>query len=231
MVRSKAALLALVLMSACGKQEARKQPPAPSPIESLRNELLKLQAEISAIVSSDYSSCGGALSSAAQKICQIAQAATVEVRTEMRGALSDLASQLESRIDSSGKDVDALAGSWKQIYGVPFPDVSGAPTPTEADCLANNATASLIKCMQVQQSAIDALQSAVTVLSDAVTGAMTVVEVGTGNVDAGPLYEQLVRLSDKSRINAYTDGLGPIITVGSNPIDPTTASSSVVITT
>ncbi len=224
--------LAISVLVSCGQQEADdKGTQSRDPLENIKEQLLRLQAEISGIVKSDYATCGGALSTAAQRICQIAQAATVEARVEMRGALQDLASQLESRIDAAGSDISALASSWKTIYGVDFPLVSGAPTPSEADCLAMNSNASLLECIKVTQSAIDALQASVAVLSNTVTGAMSVVEVGSENIDAGPVYEQLVRLGDKTRINAYTDGLGPALGVSSNPIDPTNGSPNVVITT
>lgn len=216
-----------------------------SPYDNLRNQLIQLQSELAAIVASDYASCSGSLSAAAQNICKIAQAATVESQVEMRGELNQLATELESRIlagsyddeeirdrvDTLETNFNTLSGAWERIYGDVFPNTSPAgPTPTESDCRTAAANASVMECLVVQGDAIATLQSAVSVLSGAVNGTMSIVEVGSENVLAGPVYEQMVRLGDKSKINAYTDGLSAPLTVGNNPIDPTNGSPNVVIT-
>lgn len=216
-----------------------------SPYDELRDQLIQLQGELAAIVASDYATCSGSLSAAAQNICKIAQAATVEGNVEMRGELNQLAVELESRIRAASYDdadmrtridtletnFNTLAGAWERIYGDVFPNTSpSGPTPSETECRTAAANASVMECLVVQGTAIQTLQTAVSVLTGAVTGTMSIVEIGSENVLAGPVYEQVVRLGDKSKVNAYTDGLGTPLTVGSNPIDPTNGSPNVVIT-
>jgi hypothetical protein len=201
-----------------------------APDVDLRKKLFELQSEIQSLISSDYATCGGSLSAAAQNICKIAQAATVEVRVELRGAISSLASQLESRINNSASDFSQISAAWKQVYGSDFPSTTSPGTPTLSDCQNNTGNASILGCISKYSTDIQSIQTTISALSNAVTGAMTTVEIGSENVGAGPLYEQLVRLGDKLRINAYTDGLGTAFTIGSNPINATNASSTVTVT-
>jgi len=212
------------------KQDDRT--PHERPQENIKKQLLELQGQLQSLATSDWASCnGGSLSAAAKSICGIAKAATEETRVEMRGAIKDLASQLDSQITDTQTDFATLSTVWKRLYGVDFPLVTGAIVPTIADCKVFNSTASTFECVKVQGAAIETLQTTVAVLGGTVSGAMTAIQIGSENLASGPLYEEVVRLGDLSRINAYTDGLGASITVGSNPINATNGSSTVTITT
>jgi hypothetical protein len=190
---------------------------------------LELQGELLALVESDYATCSVSLSQAAQNICKIAQAATVEARAEMAGALSDLASRLESKIRDTQVDVAELSTVWKRIYGVDFPLTVGAAVPTEAECAAFTGNASVMECVKVQGSAIDALQSAVDDLTDTVSGTMLPIAIGEENISAGPVYENVLRYGDETRINAYADGLHEGINLGGNPLTATNGSPTLTI--
>jgi hypothetical protein len=227
----------VLLISSCGsnveKQNMRSKKEQPrDPLENIKKQLLELQSQLESIVQSDWADCnGGSLSDVAKSMCKIAQAATEETRVEMRGAIQDLASQLESQIDDMQTDFATMSSVWKKLYGVDFPLTTGAAVPTLADCTAFSSTASTFECVKVQGAAITALQATVAVLNGVVGGAMTPVRIGSENLAAGPLYEEVVRLGDLSRINAYTDGLSSSIIVGTNPINATNGSSTVTITT
>lgn len=101
-------LLSVMLITACGSDDHttnRRTNPAPeSELDDIRKQLLQLQEELASIATSDYANCDGALSTVAQNICKIAQAATVEVRVEMQGAITELANQLESKIADAQTD-------------------------------------------------------------------------------------------------------------------------------
>ncbi len=225
------ALIAVALLAGCGDEHHEDHRTKPDPVEELRKQMLQLQAELQSIVESDYATCGGALSPAAQNICKIAQAATIEVRVEMRGAIADMASQLESKINNGAADFTQMAAAWKQIYGSDFPSTSSPGVPTLSDCETNTGNASILGCISEFADDIDTLNSAISVLTGTVNGAMTTVEIGTENISAGPFYEQLLRLGDKLRINAYTDGLATAFTTPNNPIAASSGSATVTITT
>lgn len=228
-------LLSVMLITACGSDDHttnRRTNPAPeSELDDIRKQLLQLQEELASIATSDYANCDGALSTVAQNVCKIAQAATVEVRVEMQGAITELANQLESKIADAQTDFHSFSALWIQMYGVDFPLTMGAPTPTAADCIANNANASLVQCMIVQGNAISAIESSISVLTGVVNGAMLAVYVGKENISAGPVYEALLRLGDQTSINAFTNGLGSAYVVGNNPIQASNGSATVTVTT
>ncbi len=229
-------ILPLLLITACGSEEridkrTHNHGPTQTELDDIKKQLLQLQQELASIAASDYANCDGALSTVAQNICKIAQAATVEVRVEMQGAITELANQLESKILDAQADFHTMSTSWKQMYGVDFPDTTGAPVPSAADCIANNANASLVQCMIVQGNAISALENSLSVLTGVVAGAMVAVQVGVENDLAGPVYETLLRLGDQSRINAYTNGMGPIYGVPGNPLQVSNGSATITVTT
>ncbi len=193
--------------------------------EELENSLRYLQGQINSLIESDFATCNsvGINDTLATKICQIAQAATVEDITELKSNLALFSSSLNEKLQDTQNDFAVLEAQWKKIFGVSFPGTTGGATPTLSDCLNNNATASLIECMKISASAINNLATTV-------AKTMLVVEIGTENLLAGPTYEQILRLSDKTRINAYMDGLGSLITTNDpNPIDTTNTSSTIVI--
>jgi len=228
-------LMSLILFVGCGATEPERRTyraDPKDPNEEIKKKLLELQGQLQSLIQSDWADCnGGSLSDAAKSICKIAKAATEETRVEMRGAIQDLATQLESQIDDTQTDFATMSGVWKKLYGVDFPLTTGAAVPTLADCTAFNSTASTFECVKVQGAAIQSLQTTVAVLSGTISGSMTSIRIGTENLAAGPLYEEVVRLADFSRINAYTDGLSASIAMGANPIAATNGSSTVTITT
>jgi hypothetical protein len=201
-------------------------------LSELEQRLLALQDQLGLLAESDFKSCDPLLDDTVESICKIAQASSIEAQTKTRSELVSLVSQLESKLTDSQRDVASLATAWIKIYGVDFPETSGAPTPSEADCLGFGASASLIECVKVMQSAIDALQVTVAALSSSITGYMSVVEIGSENISAGPVYEQILRMSGgNGRINAFVDGKSPPYVLGSNPLNATNGSSSVTATT
>ena len=223
-------ILCLLLLLSCGIDQAENQRNMPPPISDLKSQILALQAELSSIAATDYASCGGALSTAVQNICKIAQAAMIEGNIATYQAMNDLTVQLESKIKNSASDFTAMSASWKQIYGSDFPSVTAPSAPTLSECQTNTGNASILGCISKFSTDIQTIQSQISVLTGSITGTMTSVEVGKENILAGPYYEQLARLSDKSKINAYTDGTGPTFTVGNNPINASNGSNTVTIT-
>ncbi|MEM4379136.1 MAG: hypothetical protein QXL01_00415 [Thermoplasmatales archaeon] len=69
------------------------------------------------------------------------------------------------------------------------------------------------------------------VLKALVNAGMTDVVIAAEVLSAGPLYETLLRRSDKGRINAYVEAYGQQISLGDNPATATNGSSVVTIQT
>ncbi len=222
-------VIAVFLLASCGSSVDKENHRSDPQVE-MRQQIMELQQELLSIVDSDYATCSSSLSQAVQNICKIAQAATVEARAEMQGALADLASRLESKIQDTQVDVDALSGMWTRIYGVDFPATTGAATPTEAECSSWTGNASVVECVKVQGTALDNLQNAVDDLTNTVSGTTLPVAIGEENISAGPVYENVIRWGDQSRINAYADGLHEGLTLGGNPLTATNGSPTLTIT-
>lgn len=239
-------VLAALLLAGCGSSErVEVGNNNRDPLLDIKEKLFALQSELATLTASNWATCSGAVSGAAQNVCKIAQAATEEAKVAMQGAISDLASQIQSRIKDGETDFKTMSGIWNKLYGVDFPETTGAILPTEAECRTFSGNASTFSCIQVQGAAINTLNtsvstinttigtinSTISVLTGTVNGAMLPVTIGNENLGAGPFYEQVVRLGDESRINGYVDGLGSAIGVGTNPIGTTSGSSTVTVTT
>ena len=164
-------VVAALLLAGCGSSErvVYVENPKPDPTLEIKEKLLALQGELSSLIANDWTTCSGNdLSTAAKNVCKIAQAATGEAKAAMEGAIADLASQIQSRINDGAADFKTMSSIWNKLYGVDFPETTGASLPTEAECKNFNGNASTFSCIQVQGSKIDTLNNSVNTINSSV---------------------------------------------------------------
>lgn len=226
-------MLYLLLIVACSKsdQEDKRERPNSSDkkIEELRKQLLKLQGTTDALaglISSDYSTCpasGDTADALIRKICQVAQASTVESRVLMKGEMSTLVNVVQSKLDATGDQLGDLQTSHEEA----LIDLAAI----EADILDLQADVTALEAdMTTAEAAIVALEASVASISGTLTGTMNAYDIGVENVSSGPTYETVLRRGDKTRINAFIDSYSTWLALANNPADPTTSSVTVTIT-
>jgi hypothetical protein len=220
-------VLSLVILQCGDAGTQEKLPVATSQnvdsYQEIKSAILTLRGQISGLLQSDFATCSAAIVDPLVKnICEIAQASTNEAMNEQKGELSAALKSMLSSLTGTQDDVKVFEAQWVKLYGVPFPKTTGAAVPTMSDCENNTAAASVIECMKVNAATIGALAAIV-------NDVMLAVDVGTENLLAGPNYETLMRLATKSRINAFVDGLGSVLTVGADPLTSTNLSATVDI--
>lgn len=245
-------LIALAaLVSSCGYQENFKEtPPAEnatdSEIERLKKQVFELQgtaAMVNSVVMSDYATCktiptdGGQTNDALiRKICEVSQAATVEARIEMKGQLSQFSTSLSAQIDQVQDMLSGLANAADvtqiktDLYGT---GTSCGTATAGSICVRVTTLETNIATLQSQmtsaQAAITALQNQLAQLSVTVAGAMVDITLGNENLSAGPLYETVLRKSDRSRINGYIEATDAPVTLINNPMTATNGSPTVTV--
>lgn len=233
----KLALGVLLCTVGCGQQDKGEQNTPTSPdsnkLQELEQGFLGLQGQLQALVQSDFATCSGTNvpnNSLIQTVCQIAQGATNETRVELKDSINTLSNVLNAKINSTQADVATLVTSWQQIFGVPFPATTGAPTPTVAECQANSANASLVQCMIVTAGQIVTINSQIAAIGTTLTGVPFEVVIGKENIALGPIYESVIRLGSGLQINAYMDGNGVSYTLANNPMAATNGAATLVVT-
>lgn len=213
-----------VFLAACGQNtdhEDRRTRPN-TEIEKLRKEVLRLQGvteQLSSLVMSDFAACpnsGDTADALVRKICQVAQAATVESRVQIKGEMSSLIKALQDKLDASNDQLSDLQSSYDTIAA----DL--------ADLTAD--LAALESRVDDAETAIDALEASVASINGTLNGTMQSIDIGTENLAAGPLYESLLRRVDKTRINAYIDAYSSWLSLGINPVSSSNNNPTVTIT-
>lgn len=204
-------------------------------IESLSEQIFRLQEEaaaLEALIESDYATCpnsGDTADALIRKICEVAQAATLEARVELSSQMQAYVGNLNLQISAINADlvdlranVDAQAG---QITGL-----NNAIALIQASILTiQNNISTLQSQMTSVQAAITALQNLTNSISTSIAGAMEALDVGVENLAAGPVYETVVRRLDKTRYNAYVEAYGAVKILGNNPATASNGSSSLTI--
>lgn len=246
-----AAALAISALVACGYQEnfgpGNPETPNSNPdIDRLKTQILDLQgtqSQINALILSDYATCkasptdGGVTNDAlVRKICEVAQASTVEAKIALKGELSNFITQLSSQIASVQDKLSGLASASDvaQIKTDLYGTGNSCGTATAGSlCVRVSTLESSVTTLQSQmtsaQNAITAIQNQLTILSGTVANAMVDITIGNENVSAGPLYETVLRRADRSRINAYISAVDAPIALSNNPMNATNGSPTVTV--
>jgi hypothetical protein len=243
-----------LILAGCGSQE--NQSPAGTyggdttgligEINSKIAALTMLTGNLNTLVMSDFSSCpqaGDTSDPLINKICQVAQASTVEVRTQLTDQLGLFVNQLQSEISANETD---LANQQAAIdaANVAIAANSSAISTLQAQIAAANAQISAINAtivniqgdvltLQTQMTsanaAIAALQTLTNSINGTLNGTMISLSIGEELLTAGPYYEAALRRVDKTRFNGYVKSVGATQSLGSNPITAVNASSTITI--
>jgi len=234
-------LIFSVLVAGCGTQptheDLRTSPPPQSStdkaIAQLQAQVLALtgqQSQITSLVNSDFSSCPASGNTANQLInlmCKVAQAANVESRVTLESELEAYDQQQTQQINSLN---DSLANAINQeATDITAANASIAAINTQITTINTN-VATLQTQMTSANTAIAAIQAQLSVLSSSISGNMLSLDIGIENVSAGPLYETVLRLADKSRINAFIQAYGNVFNFASNPLAVVNGSNVVTVT-
>jgi prefoldin subunit 5 len=243
-MRFKGILLAVsLLFAACGQQEAgdagttneRKENPLDRLQEQI-NELRLTQDALNAVVNSDFKDCTGSASYATDKltnrICQIAQASEAETREEMRGQIEHYAQSLEGELNAMDQQVASLQ---VQVDALPDQSEFDALEDDIADVQADITTlqgqvSTLQGQMTTANNAISALQTLTNSLNNTLANAFAPVEIGTELLSAGPLYESVLRTTDKLLVHSFVIAEQTSKTIQSNGCQRTNGTPTIQCT-
>lgn len=240
----KLAILSIAITGGCGYYNSNLKEEGNNPecneecknnnkISELEDKILGLidtQSQLSSIVNSDFATCpvsGDTADALVNKICKIAQAATIETRVELKGQLGVYVNILENQI--AGANADIAAAKATQQADVSAINVQIASISGQIATI-NSSLTTLGTRMTSAEAAITALQVLVNSINAVLSGTMESLEIGTENVSAGPVYESLLRRVDKTRINAYIEAITTPVALPSNPMNVSSGSNIITIT-
>lgn len=184
-------------------------------------ELRDAQHKIESLVKSEFANCdetGETKDPLINRMCTVAQAATVESRIEMQAQLAKFSKSLNEKISALTDDFARLNES------VLSTDARIATLEAGISELQNNITA-LTARVTSAESAIKALQDSLAGIKTSLSNTVEAIEIGAENVAAGPVYETLLRKFDRSSIVAYGEDYGTVLPIdGKNAIVATNGS-------
>lgn len=230
----------LSLFYSCGVNETvhRRTIASPQPsetdkkIDEIKQEILALQgtqAQLDALVKSDFYTCplsGDTANVLINTMCKVSQYANNELRVELKGQLAAYTKVLDEQI--KGVNDSLAAAIAQESADVTAINATLATINSSITTINTNITA-LASRMTTAESAIATLQTQVNGAIGAITGAMTTLDIGTENMLAGPLYESILRSTDKSKINAYVEASLANVSLGNNPLSAVNGSYTVTV--
>ncbi|MFH1222954.1 MAG: hypothetical protein V1647_01255 [Pseudomonadota bacterium] len=187
--------------------------------------LVSLTGGLQSLVDSGYASCSGpdVTDALVIKICQIAQAATVEMQAQLLAQLGVFQQALQSQIDqikldliSVGSDIGIINNNINAINTVLY---------------GPNGNDGLIQKANDAYNMADAIQTYLTVIQTGatITGDMQPVFIGKENMLAGPVYEVLLQLREKTRVNGYVEDYATPVAADNNGFASTNGSSIITV--
>lgn len=225
-------LALLVALAGCGEQLLL--PSGSDQLEVLKQQVYRLEEEaasLNSLIETDYASCpnsGETSDALIRKICQVAQASTIEARVEMTSQLQAYTNSLNMQISAINNDLATLIGR-VDAQETTVANISGDVTVLQAQVVSILADISALTTrMNNAESAITALQSLTNSISNSIGAYMMALEIGEGNLSAGPAYETVLKRSDSRRFNGYSEIYGPNQILGNNPGTATNGSPNVV---
>jgi hypothetical protein len=203
-------------------------------------------ASLDAIINSDYATCpssGDTADPLIRKICQVAQASTIELQVQLTNQMASYVNDLKDQITANQTDLanqQALIDAANTAVATNTGNIATLQSQITAANLqlsTINATLSNIQVdittlqgrMTSAEAAIAALQSLTNSINGTLQGVMTLVSIGEENLTAGPVYEAILKSVDKKRFNGYVEAYGPQQTLGNNVITAVSGSATVTI--
>lgn len=205
-------LIALSLLTSCGGTDQETE---------IRERIKSLQIitdSLEAAINSDYASCpasGDTSDALIRKICNVALAASAEVRVELKGQLAAYVVLFEGKLDAINDDL--------VNHKATLDNISASLAVMESDILT------LQSQMTSANAAILALQDLTASITGVLAGNMITLDIGSENLAAGPLYETVLRRNDKKRFNGYVIALGTALSLPNAPVTATNGSATVVV--
>jgi hypothetical protein len=193
-------------------------------LESQMASLRNISSSIEALIYSDFASCSGVnvQDPLIQKMCNVAQASTVEARVELKTQLAAFSDALNNQLEALEEDIADLKNGNVPSIEAQIANISSTISSLQSQI---NTAASSISTLQ---SVVDNLVILTSSISGTLSGTVQEVLVGEGSSYGGPLFESLLRKADHSQILAYVSGESTYISLPSNPI--TTSAGSNLIT-
>lgn len=203
-------------------------------LEDLQNQIYALQEQtgsLNALIESDYADCpasGDTSDALIRKICQVAQAATVEARIELTSQLQSYVGLLNQRVDAISDDL-AILRDQVDAQGGEIDGLQLDLALVQADIVNVMSDISTLQGqMSSANSAITALQILTNSITGTLNGTMVALDIGSENPAAGPMYETILKRVDSKRLNGYVEAFGVPLTLGNNPL--TASNGSAVVT-
>jgi len=194
-------------------------------VNSRLEALISLTNSLNTLIESDYATCSGSITDdLVRKICEIAQAATAEMQVQLLAQLGVFLNALQSQINqikldiiSEGNDITNAQNDINAIYLILYGPAG------------NNG---LLQSVTDAWTAINTLQNYLSTIQTGVTitGDMKPVFIGKENLAAGPVYEALLQMTDKTRVNGYVEDYATPVAVDNNGFATTNGSATITIT-
>lgn len=211
-------MLLLLTSIRCAKPIDFKEQPSRMELQAQINSMAEITDTLNAVINSDFAACPNAGETAdalIRKICNIAQAANAETQVALKGELAIYSQLLQQQINAINNNI---ANNNTTIASM------------QATITTMQAQIALLETrMTNAEAAILALQNLTASISGVLAKNMILLEIGSENVAAGPLYESALRTNDRTRFNAYVQAEGYSISLPNNPIQSTNGSPSLVV--
>ena len=243
------ALTITLLMTGCGGPESDQSytpVDVSDQINQINNKIAALtliSTQLDDIVHSPFYDCNLA-DALIQKMCIVAQQSENELRTELFSAMGIAQANLQSEIDADRTDlanheaaINAANASIAANAGnIASNTAAIAAAQASLTLLDSRVTAletsvsSLNTRVTSAESAIAALQTLTASINSSLQGTLVLVSIGSENVGAGPVYETVLRQTDKKNFSGYVTAYGAYQSFGNNSVTATNGSSTAQIT-
>lgn len=154
-----------------------------------------------------------------RRLCKILNDSALDTKTEIELMLKSYADQMGAELTLIQSDV-AYIKEQLSTQGASIDAIQAQLR--ELSALLTQLRTSLFDLtlrMTSVESALSALQSAIHALSNKLGSSLEAIKIGQENLNAGPVYESVLRRIDKSSLTAFASNWGPPLLLASlNPI-------------
>jgi hypothetical protein len=189
------------------------------------NALVSTTDSLGVLIESEYASCanvGDTSDALLRKICEVAQAASSEVQTELLAQLGVLQNLLQTQIDQLRTDL--INESVALNARIDAADTDIANLQSDLSDLTDR--------MDDAEAAIIVIENYIHVAQNhPLTGNMKMISIGKENLAAGPVYEIVLMKSDYKQVNAYIEDYEtPAVAVDNNGLESFIGTPTVTVT-